>query len=95
MSLIKVELTGQGRGTATGLHGEKLDLVSSRAFAPGQPLTIRLAEEQGGLQLQGKSLGSKRRADDQFEVRVRLINLSRSTRERLSGILSDSRVEDP
>jgi hypothetical protein len=93
MSAIAINITGAGPAVATGIGGEIVSLVSPKAFAPGQPLTFTLAAELAGVEFQAKSLGSKRRADGQFDLRVRLVNLSRSSRERLTAILSDTPPE--
>jgi hypothetical protein len=88
MTAIEVGLAPAGTGVATGLQGEIVALITPNAFAPGQPLTFTLPVEHGGAEIQGKSLGSKRRADGQFDVRVRLINVHRSMRERLVALFS-------
>lgn len=70
-----------------GLDGEIVELVSPRAFAPGAPLGLRARDPEGPLELRAKSLGSKRREDGRFDVRVRLVNLRRADRERLCRAL--------
>jgi hypothetical protein len=69
------------------LEGEKFALVSPRAFAPGAPVEMTAELAEGELQLVGKSLGSKRRSDGRFDVRVRLINLRREQRQQLHEAL--------
>jgi hypothetical protein len=84
---IEIDLAQVGKGLAIGMQGEILALVSPKAFAPGQPLSFRLAADHGGAEILGKSLGSKRRSDGLFDVRVRLINLHRSMRTLLVSLL--------
>lgn len=86
MTAIEVGLATAGTAVATGLQGEIVALISPKAFAPGQPLTFTLPAEHGAAEIQGKSLGSKRRADGRFDVRVRLVNIHRSMRERLVAL---------
>jgi hypothetical protein len=69
--------------------GKHFRLVSARAFAPGQPLTVALALA-GGYTLELKSLGSVRREQGDFEVRARAMTLSRGAREALSEHFSDA-----
>jgi SsrA-binding protein len=69
--------------------GKHFRFVSPRAFAPGQPLNVRI-DLARGVFLELKSLGSVRRAEGDFEVRARATTLSRSAREALlSGFASD------
>ncbi len=67
------------------IEGEILTLISPRAFAPGAPLRFTCTD----LTLAGKSLGSKRRDDGRFDVRLRLVNLRRTDRERLGELLPE------
>ena len=66
----------------TAFDGKLFRLVSPRAFAPGQPLTLSL-ELGSGLSLELKSLGSVRLAQGGFEVRARAATLSRAARAAL------------
>lgn len=75
-------------GRALGIEGEILRLVANAPFAPGQPLSFTLSLPEGTIALQGKSLGSKRRPDDQFELRARLVSLRRADRERLQALFT-------
>ncbi len=73
----------------SALDGERVALVSARAFAPGAPIAIEVATPDGTLALAGKCLGSKRRADGRFDVRARLVSLRREERDRLAALLDD------
>jgi hypothetical protein len=61
-----------------------LELHAQKAFPPGRPLACVLwpgtPEE---LPLAARCIGSKRREDGSFAVRVRLVNLARTAREKL------------
>ncbi|HEY8432146.1 MAG TPA: hypothetical protein VIL20_27405 [Sandaracinaceae bacterium] len=81
-----VELASGGSGEAVAWAGEVLSLVLPRAFAPGAPIAFSIALEGGALSLSGKTVGSKRRADGRFDVRVRLLNLRREERARLEAL---------
>ena len=69
------------------IDGETIALVSPRAYAPGAPIELTALAEGGEIPLRGKSLGSKRRPDARFDIRARLVNLTRDARERLSTLL--------
>ena len=70
---------------AVGLSfdGNLLKLTSPVAFAPGSPIRFKPAGEHGDRNFEGRVLGSKRVQDEQFEVRLRLVNLRREERELL------------
>lgn len=56
-----------------------LTFSSPRAFPPGSPVSITW----DGQDLQGRSLGSKRGSEEQFNVRMRMVNLTKVQREQL------------
>jgi hypothetical protein len=75
---------GEAEHFAAGI----ITLVASRAYAPGAPLTFEVVlDPTSELRLAGKTVGSKRRPDGRFEVRVRLTNLRRSERDALATFL--------
>lgn len=59
-----------------GIDGERLTFACARAFAPGEPLVLHVEERR----FDAKAMGSKRREDGAFDVRVRLVNLTRDDR---------------
>jgi hypothetical protein len=72
-------------GTAISWDGTKLRFVAPNAFPPGQPLELTLWPDSAeALSISARSLGSKRREDQQFDVQVRLVSLSRNAREILA-----------
>ncbi|RLB47087.1 MAG: hypothetical protein DRJ42_26220 [Deltaproteobacteria bacterium] len=77
-------------GEATRLDGERLDFVSPTPFAPGQP--IRMSATIGGASfgIEGRSMGSKRRDDGRFDVRLRLMSTSRGRLERLAAAIDEA-----
>jgi len=79
---LAVTLTGGHAGTAESWDGTVLVVTSPRAFAPGAPLKI----EHGELGIEAKSIGSKRRDDGNFVVRVRVVNLRRDQRLALDAL---------
>lgn len=84
---MRVTLAAGGEGRADAIEGELLACVFSRAFAPGAPVDLEVRLPERVVPLRGKSLGSKKRADGSFEVRLRLISLRREDREALrSGL---------
>jgi hypothetical protein len=81
---IAVAIAGDLPGAVTNIADLVLTLRSPKAFPPGQPLEFVLT--QSGVRLQARSIGSKRLPEsDAFELRVRLINLRRETREALAA----------
>lgn len=86
MSPFAVTVDGGASGEAVAMAGEILSLVLDKAFAPGQPLRFTVAMGGRTEQLAAKALGSKRRSDDRFDVRVRLVNLRKTVREALAEL---------
>lgn len=73
---------------ASSFDGGLLVLSSPRAFAPGAPVRFAAVLEGVGRRFEGRSLGSTRRNDAGFEVRVRLVNLTRGNRIALTAALA-------
>ena len=75
---------GETEGAALQCDAALLLFSAPKAFPPGQPVAFVLwPDTPEALPLAGRSLGSKRRQDGAFDVRVRLVNLSRAARDRL------------
>jgi len=71
-------------GVAVSCDAALIVFLSPKAFPPGQPLQLTLAPDSTQpLAIQARSIGSKLQADQRFEVRARLVNLSREARQRL------------
>jgi hypothetical protein len=70
----------------TEFDGKHFALISSKAYAPGQPITL-IVELVPTCTLDLKSLGSKKRADDRFDVRARAQTLAKGTRDRIVAAL--------
>lgn len=70
---------GEASGEAVRFEDGVLHAVIDRAFAPGAPLNISIGE----MALDGKTIGSKRRDDGRFDVRIRLRNVRREDRALL------------
>ncbi|MBX3274149.1 MAG: hypothetical protein KF729_28035 [Sandaracinaceae bacterium] len=84
---VAVSVPGGG-GEALAFDGEEvLACALDRAFAPGAPIELALSAGEAALALRGKAIGSKRRLDGRFDVRVRLVSLRREDREALSRAL--------
>jgi hypothetical protein len=82
----ELELPSGERGEALKLEGEVLHVVLPRAFAPGAPFRMRVLLADGPVDVDGKTIGSKRREDGRFDVRARLVSLRRTDRERLAAL---------
>jgi hypothetical protein len=70
----------------TSFDGKQFSLISTRAYAPGQPMPLTV-ELTPPLTLDLKSLGSKLREDQRFDVRARAQTLPKGTRDRLVAAL--------
>jgi hypothetical protein len=70
----------------TNFDGKHFALVSPRAYAPGQPMPLTV-ELTPPLTLELKSIGSKVREDQRFDVRARAMTLPKATRDRLLAAL--------
>lgn len=75
-----------GEGHVASLAGEVLAIVASRAFAPGTPMSFTI-DVDPPIALEGRALGSRRREDARFDVRIRLVSFRRTDRERLEASL--------
>ena len=73
---------GEAEGEFVGYAKNVIELVVPMPLAPGQP--ARFAVE--GLDLEGRSLGSRKREDGRFQVRIRLVSLRREQRLALEGL---------
>ncbi len=76
-----------GEGEVVALDGERLEVISPKAFAPGQPIRFEALIDDASLSLEGRTIQSKKRDDARFTVRLRLVNLSRPTKDRLQQAL--------
>lgn len=66
--------------------GRQFRLRSTRAFAPGQPLALKVPHlSSSSIELELKSLGSVKQSDGRFEVRARPMTLSKQARDSLSA----------
>jgi hypothetical protein len=81
-----ITLDGGGTGALVRVDGEVLHAVLDRPFAPGSPVRMQVDAEGEALPVQGKTIGSKKRDDGRFDVRLRLINLRREHRDKLRAL---------
>jgi hypothetical protein len=88
---LNVQITWSDGGTATleSLEGDRVTLVSSRAFAPGsRPEGTLEGLPAGALEPEGRRIwvkvhGSRRQDDGSFRVAGRLLNPTRELRQFL------------
>ncbi|HEX7478981.1 MAG TPA: hypothetical protein VF331_14340 [Polyangiales bacterium] len=88
---IPTRIESEWSGTTTACDGHVLWAVSPKAFPPGQPVELVLLLDDGELELATRAIGSKKRDDGHFELRVRLVNLRKQARERLDTLFSIQR----
>jgi hypothetical protein len=81
---IPALIEGDLPATAVESDAVTLEFHAPRAFPPGRPLACVLwPGTPEALPLAARCIGSKRREDGTFAVRVRLVNLARTARETL------------
>lgn len=91
MKELPLRIGAELLGAAVGCGPEVLTFLSPKAFPPGQPLTLTLCPDaDNALELQARTIGSKLQPDQRYEVRARLINLSRGARQQLSAAFPDN-----
>jgi hypothetical protein len=85
---VPVVVTWKDGGTAAieELDGERIQLSSTRAFAPGSRPEGTVSA--GNAPFWMKVHGSRRQADGTYRVAGRLLNATRETRERLKEAVS-------
>lgn len=74
---------------AVGFAGLVLHVVAGKAYPPGRPLSLVLDADGNPLALAGRCIGSKRRPEGSYDVRVRLTNLTRPARLRLEATFGE------
>lgn len=74
---------GPAQGSWARTERDQVVLILDRAYAPGAPLTLRGELEGASLSVMAKTIGSKRRPDG-FEVRAKLLGVTRGDRERIA-----------
>ncbi len=85
---MRITLDAGGEGEASAFEGHVLRAILPRAFAPGAPVVFSVSLAGEARSLRGKSIGSKRREDGAFEVRMRMISLRREERAALEAALT-------
>ena len=89
MSELPLSIGADMNAAAVSCKGEVFVMLSPKAFPPGQPLELTLFPgSDRALVLQVRCIGSKLQPDQRFEVRARLINLSRAARQQLTEAFS-------
>ena len=72
---------------ARAFDGGTLQALTSTALAPGQRTEVCVVLSDRSVTAAAKSLGSRRRDDGRFEVRLRLLSLRREDRDALAAAL--------
>lgn len=80
---VPAELVDGSAAEAVAYDGKLLAVVTPRALAPGQPAQLHVHVGEAPLSLAGRSIGSRLREDGRFDVRLRLVNLTREARQAL------------
>ena len=75
-----------GEGAVESWDGERLVLRAPRAFAPGSPIKFAIHFDEGAVAYESRSIGSKKRDDGAFDVRMRMVSLRRDDRVRLDSL---------
>jgi len=86
MAELPLRIGAELSAAAVSCGPEIFTFLSPKAFPPGQPLELTLfPDTENAIKLQARCIGSKLQADQRFEVRARMINLSRSARQQLNA----------
>jgi len=85
---VPIQLESGETGELTGFDGKLLSLTAPTARAPGQPTAFTVQTADGAREYAGRSIGSKLRDDGRFDVRMRLVNLTRVAREALQALFA-------
>jgi hypothetical protein len=89
VTVARVAWLDGGAASLEALDGDRVTLVSDRAFAPGSRPegTLEGPHEQAGHRIWVKVHGSRRRDDGSFLVTGRLLNPTRELRQVLKGVV--------
>ena len=74
-----------GEAEVIETDGERLVVLSTRAAAPGQPLTARVAMASAD-EVRVKVQGCKRQADGRFRIHGRWLDLTRAMRDEIAAL---------
>jgi hypothetical protein len=88
---VDVRFGDGSEGHAVAFERTIMHAVGDNAYAPGRPLELTLRLEGEAVEVRGKAIGSKKRDDGRFDLRIRLIDLRRDDRARLEAALGESR----
>jgi hypothetical protein len=88
---VDVRFGDGSEGRALALEKTVLRAVGDNAYAPGRPLELVLQLDGEAVEVRGKAIGSKKRDDGRFDLRIRLVDLRRDDRGRLEAALGGSR----
>jgi hypothetical protein len=80
-----LEWTGGGTATLDAIDDDRVELVSTRAFAPGSRPEGKLT--LGGHPIWMKVHGSRRQEDGAFRVKGRLLNVRRPILDLLKEVV--------
>jgi hypothetical protein len=80
---VTVAWAGGGTATIASTDGERVELTSSRAFAPGSRPEGTLEGVAANQRIWMKVHGSRRQEDGSYLVRGRLLNVTRELRDLL------------
>lgn len=84
MAQEPLQIDNQHEGVAISCDATIIVFHAPKAFPPGQPVSLTLwPASDRPLALSARSIGSKLLQEQRFEVRARLVNLSRPAREHL------------
>lgn len=81
---IPVQISPALVGVAVSSDATNLLFYAPKAFPPGQPIDVTFwPDTDQAFTVQARSIGSRLCEDQRFEVRTRLVNLSREKRTKL------------
>jgi len=89
MTLLQLSWRDGGEAELIETDGQRVVLLSSRAAAPGQPLSARVAMASA-VELRVKVQGCSRQADGRFRIHGRWLDLTRAMRDEIVKLAGES-----
>lgn len=80
---IPAKIDDKHEATVTACDDKLLSAIAPVALPPGRPMQVMLRLPEQELVLVGRCIGSKKRDEGGFTVRMRLTNLRREMREAI------------
>ena len=81
---VPAKIDDTHEATVVACDDKLLTTLAQIALPPGRPMQVTLQLPEGALVLAGRCIGSKKREEGGFTIRMRLTNLRREMREAIA-----------